>query len=180
MDRSANVKSIEGLARLRSALLVFGEEGRDAVTTLVLEVRKAVDWLDQDRTRYWPEQHRKASEAMVEIRSELDRRQLTYGSDLPPSCMEQKKALERAKARIRLCEEKIKAVKHWIRTVRGELNEFEGQVARMTECLDADVPRAVAALERMLTALQKYAQSTGPLPDASVPPPSAPSDTSQS
>lgn len=180
MDRSANVKSIEGLARLRTALLVFAEDGRDAVTTLVLEVRKAVEWLEQDRNRYWPEQHRKASERMVEARSELDRRQLTYGSDVPPSCIEQKKALERAKARVRLCEEKIKAVKRWVRAVRGELNEFEGQVARMSECLDADVPRAVAALERMLTALHKYAQSTTPLPDSLAPPPSASGDASPS
>lgn len=174
MDRSANVRSVEALKQLRTALLIFEGSARDAVTSLVLEVRKAVDWLETDRAQYWPEQYRKASEALVEARSELDRRQLTYGSEEPPSCIEQKKALERAKRRVRLCEQKMKAVKHWIRAVRDELDEFEGQVARVNECLDTDVPRGVANLERMVVALEKYLETT-----ASTSPPSGASASHQ-
>jgi hypothetical protein len=162
VDRSANVTSIDALRFFRTALLAFEHNARDAVTLLGLEVRKAIDWLEQDRARYWPEQQRKAAEAVVQARNELERRQLTYGSEEPPSCIEQKKALERAKRRLRLCEEKIKAVKRWIRAVRAEMNEFEGPMARMNECLDTDLPRAVAALERMLAALEKYAQTPTP------------------
>jgi hypothetical protein len=169
VDRSANVRSVDALKQLRTALLVFEASARDALTMLVLEVRKAIDWLENDRTQYWPEQYRQASEAMVEARSELERRQLTYGSEEPPSCIEQKKALERAKRRVRLCEEKIKAVKRWIRAVRNELHEFEGQVARMNECLDTDLPRAAAYLERLAVALDKYLQTTAAPP----PPPAA-------
>jgi hypothetical protein len=87
---------------------------------------------------------------------------LTYGSEEPPPCTEQKKKLAMAKRRLRYCEEKVKIVRKWIRSVRAELNEFDGQMARMNNCLDTDIPRAVSALERMLRALEKYVQTSQP------------------
>lgn len=163
MDQSANVRSVEAISRLRSGLLAFQADARDGVTQLVLEVRRAVDWLENDRVRYWAEQYRRASEALAEARNELERRQLTYGSEEAPSCFEQKKAVELAKRRLRVCEEKRKAVQRWIRTVHSEMHEFEGQVARLNEVTDMDLPRSVAALERMLVALDKYIQASTPV-----------------
>jgi hypothetical protein len=160
MDRSANVTSIDAIRMLRVALHKFEANSRDAVTHLLLEVRKAVDWLENDRSRYWPEQVRKAGQWVTQARNDLERCQLAYGSEEAPSCYEQKKALERAKRRLRLCEEKVKAVRHWRRTIRGEMDEFDGQMARLNSCLDADLPRAIAALDRMLQALEKYAQAS--------------------
>jgi hypothetical protein len=162
MDRSAKVTSFDAVHALRTSLVGFQGEARDAVTLLTLEVRRAVDWLENDRRRYWPEQARKAAQKLTVARNELERCQLKYGSEETPSCYEQKKAVERAKRRLRLCEEKIRVVKRWIQTVRRELNEFEGQIAQMNDTLDSDVPRAIATLERMLTALEKYAASSAP------------------
>jgi hypothetical protein len=65
--------------------------------------------------------------------------------------------LDRAKRRLQLCEEKVKAVKRWIITVRQELDDFDGEMAKMTNWLETDLPRAAAMLERMLRALDKYA-----------------------
>ena len=62
-----------------------------------------------------------------------------------------------AKRRLSFCEDQVKVVKRWILAVRQELNEFEGQAAKMTSILDSDIPRAVTTLERMLRALDKYA-----------------------
>jgi len=160
MDRSANVTSIDAVQEFRTALVEFEGQARDAVTLLVLEIRRAVDWIENDRRRYWPEQARRASQKLIIARNDLERCQLKYGSEEAPSCYEQKKAVERARRRLRLCEEKIRVVKRWIRTIRREQNEFEGQIARTQDMLDTDVPRAVAALERMLTALDKYTQSS--------------------
>ena len=127
--------------------------GRDAD----LGSAKAIQWLQQDRARYWPEQTRKAQEWVVQARNDLDRCQLHYGSEDTPSCMDQKKRLDRAKRRLKLCEEKVKAVKRWINTVRQELDDFHGEMAKMNNWLETDLPRGAAALERMLRALDKYA-----------------------
>lgn len=157
MERSAQVTSIDAIREFRAALLQFGGEAEDAVVMLILEARKAIHWLQQDRARYWPEQTRKAQEWVVQARNDLDRCQLHYGSEDAPSCFDQKKRLERAKRRLRLCEDKVKAVKRWTNTIRQELDDFDGELAKMTNWLETDLPRAAASLERMLRALDKYA-----------------------
>jgi hypothetical protein len=156
MNQSANVSSIDGVRDLRTSLLKFEEISRDGLTMLVLEVRRAMEWLEGDRRRYWPEQVRRASQKVVEARNGLERCELKYGSEEAPSCFEQKKALQRARRRLRYCEDQINVVKQWIRAVRQELNEFEGQTAKLTSILDSDIPHAVTTLERMLRALDSY------------------------
>jgi hypothetical protein len=156
MERSAHVTSVDAIREFRAALLQFGGEAEEAVVMLTLEARKAIHWLQQDRSRYWPEQVRRAQEWVVQARNELDRCQLHYGSEDAPSCFDQKKRLERAKRRLHFCEEKVKAVKRWIHTVRQELDDFHGELAKMNNWLETDVPRGAAALERMLRALDKY------------------------
>ena len=157
MGRSANVTSIEAIQAMRVALRKFEAGARDGLEMLVLEVRRAVDWIENDRRRYWPAQVRRASERLVEARNELDRCQLTYGSEESPSCYDQQQAFDRAKRRLRWCEEKVKVTNRWARVIQHEVGEFEGQVAQLNNVLDNDVPRAVAALERMVRALDRYA-----------------------
>jgi hypothetical protein len=157
MNQSANVTSLDGVRDLRTSLLKFEDTSRDGLTMLILEVRRAMEWLEGDRRRYWPEQVRRASQKVVEARNDLERCELKYGSEEAPSCFEQKTALKLAKRRLSFCEDQIKVVKQWIRAVRQELNEFEGQAAKLTSILDSDIPRAVTTLERMLRALDKYA-----------------------
>ncbi len=159
-DSSANVTAIDAVREFRTALLNFEGDIRQALTLLSLEVRRAVDWIEIDRLRYWPVEIRRADEALRQARNDLERCQLKYGSEEAPSCYEQKKAVARAVQRARLCEQKLRATKRWTRTLRQELNEFEGQLAKMNNWLDADLPRAVAALERMLGALDKYTAAT--------------------
>ena len=161
MNQSANVTSIDAVRAFRAALVKFEENARDAVTCLELEIRRAIDWIEVDRRRYWPAQVRQASEELVQARNTLERCQLKYGSEEAPSCYEQKKNYELAKRRLRYCEDQVRKVKHWTRMIRHELTQFDGQMAQMTICVDTELPRAIAAISQMLNALQRYGQATG-------------------
>ena len=161
MNQSANVTSIDAVRAFRAALVKFEENARDAVTCLQLEIRRAVTWIEVDRRRYWPEQVKQASEELAEARNALERCQLKYGSEAAPSCYEQKKDYERAKRRLRYCEDQVRKVKQWTQIIRQELTQFNGQMAQMTTCIDTDLPRAIAAIGNMLNALERYAQATG-------------------
>jgi hypothetical protein len=180
MDQSANIHSIDSLRELRSAMVQFGGNAREAIVMLTLESRKAVQWLLHDRAHYWPEQTRKAQEWVVHARNDLERCQLHYGSDEAPSCFDQKKALEKAKRRLKLCEEKTKAVKKWAHAIREELEDFEGEMGKLSNWLEVDLPRAIAALERMLRALDKYAGDYQSLEPASLPTTTNASPTAES
>jgi hypothetical protein len=161
MNQSANVTSIDAVRAFRTALVKFEENARDAVISLELEIRRAVHWIEVDRRRYWPEQVKQASEELIEARNALERCQLKYGSEEAPSCYEQKKDYERAKRRLRYCEDQVRKVKQWAQIIRQELTQFDGQKAQMTVCIDTDLPRAIAAIGNMLNALERYAQATG-------------------
>jgi hypothetical protein len=157
MDGAANVRSIEALRDFRVALVQFNADAKDSIVMLMLESRKAIQWLVHDRARYWPDQLRKAQEKVVHARNDLERCQLRFGSEQAPSCFDQKKALDKAKRRLKVCEEKVKLVKKWTNVIRHELEEFDGEMSKMTTWLEADLPRGIALLERMVRALDKYA-----------------------
>ncbi len=159
MSRSASVKSIEALHSFKSAMRKYEAEMRDSLVQVTLEVRRALDWIENDRTQYWRSQFRRASDALNEARVVLSRCEASINPGESRSCYDEKKAFEKAKRRLRDVEEKIKSVRVWIRTSRQEADKLEGQLARMNNYLDSDLPRAVASLDRMHSALAKYASA---------------------
>ena len=161
MNQSANVTSIDAVRAFRAALVKFEENAGDAVTCLELEIRRAVTWIEVDRRRYWPTQVKQSSDELAQARNALERCQLKYGSEEAPSCYEQKKNYERARRRLRYCEDQVRKVKQWTRILRQELTQFEGQMAQMTICVDTELPRAITALGNMLNGLERYAGATG-------------------
>lgn len=159
--RSATVHSIDSVRRLKVALDEFVDEVADTLTLLELESRRPLEWIEQDRSKYWPREFRKASDRVAEARIALERCELTSSDDERRSCYDERKMLEKAKRRLRLCEEKIPIVQRWRLKLRKEIEEFKVQLARMANYLEADAPRAIAALERMAAALDQYVQTSG-------------------
>ena len=158
MKRSANVTSIDVLAEFKAAIEQYAADGRDTLTTLLLELRRAIEWIENDRTKYWPREVRRAADAVHEARNNLERCQLSIRPDEAPPCYEQKQALELAKRRLRTAEEKVDIVRGWRVKLHHESDEFKGQLGKMNHCLESDLARAVANLDRMMMALDKYAE----------------------
>jgi len=167
--RAASVLSIDAIRRLKVALEQFAHQIGETLVTLELESRRPMEWIENDRARYWPRELRKASDRLSEARIALERCQLTSEPGEHRSCYDERKALEKAKRRLQLCEDKIPVVQRWRGKLRKELEEFKVQVSRLNGYLEADLPRALATLERMATALDQYAQAggIGSPPDAS-------------
>lgn len=159
--RSASVLSIDAVRRLKVALEQFAHEISETLVVLEIESRRPSEWIENDRARYWPRELRKASDRLSEARIALERCELTSNPDEHRSCYDERKMLEKAKRRLQLCEAKIPIVQRWRSKLRKEIEEFKVQLARMSNFLEADLPRALASLERMASALDQYAQSTG-------------------
>ena len=163
MTTPVQVTSIEALRHFKLALEEFQTEARDAVTQLLLEMRRGVDWIEHDRTRYWPRAMQQASDAVVEARNNLERAELSLRPEDKRSCYELKIALEKAKRRLRLTEDKVRAVRRWRVAVHREADDFHGHLSKFANCLDMDLPRALAALERMAVALDRYTERSAPV-----------------
>jgi hypothetical protein len=159
---AAKVTSLEALRNFKVALVRFAAEVESALMTLELEARRPVEWVEGDRARYWPQQIRKASDRVSEARLALDRCQVRISSEDEKSCYDERKALEKAKHRLQLAEEKTQAVRQWRYEMHKAAEDFHVQIAKMKHYLESDLLKGVAMLERMATALDRYAEQGGP------------------
>lgn len=161
----AHVTSIEALAAWKDSLCVFAAEGRDALTAVEMEIRRAVDWVE-DQIKLWHAEVRKSEEAVVQAKAELTRRKMLPIVGKHPDCTEQEKALRKAQARLAHAEEKLETCRRWLPRLRKSIEEYEGFARPLAAWLEHDLPRACAVLEQRIAALEKYV--------GTAPPPSPP------
>ena len=153
---AANVRSIESIREFRTGLQDYRDSLRQTLDILTTEVARAVDYFESDRAAYWPAQERRASDKLSEARINLGACQATTRDGQQRSCDDEKKALQRAKARVQLAREKVKATKKWITIVRREADQFKMRLAQLSYLADTDLPRAIALLERLANRLDRY------------------------
>jgi hypothetical protein len=165
---SARIQTIDAVAMMAAALRRFAEESNIALIDLDLEVNRALEWVQHERRDYWEGQVRRAWEQIDAARAELDRCMRNAVAGQRPSCYEERKALDRAKRRLRTCEEKVEAVRRWSHTVDRESLHYRVGAGQLSGWLQTDLAQCLALLERMQNALEAYV--TGPSPAAASAP----------
>ncbi len=158
MSRAANLSSIEAVRELRLALIEFSDEVQAALVALECEARRAVDWVEHDRSRYWPREVQRASDALSEARIALERAEMKIGSEDRRYAYDERKAVDKAKRRLHLAEAKCDATRRWRVQIRKDVDQFSAQAARLRQYLDTDWLRAIAALAHMAAALDRYVE----------------------
>jgi hypothetical protein len=163
MSDGAHVGSFEAVRDFRAALHTFLEEVRDAMCSYDLEVRRSLEWLLEAQPRRWQQQVRACEDEVVKAKIDLER---CRSSSLPgggtPSCMEERKALERARQRKQYAEQKVESVRRWGSLIQREAAEYAGRAHQLASVFDADLPQAIALLDRVLDALESYAALSAP------------------
>ena len=62
----------------------------------------------------------------------------------------------KARIRLRTAEEKVERVRHWTQAIDRAVLKYKGGVSPLSRWLDVDLLHALAALEKMTTALEAY------------------------
>jgi hypothetical protein len=157
MDQAARVRSTDSIREFRASLLEFSHDLRDALSSVDLETRRALEWILERQPAYWQHQVRVGHDRVLAAKNDLHR---CRSSPLPgggvPSCMEERKALERAQRRLAYAEEKVLKVRQWGHTSQQEITEYAGRANQLVAVLDGDLPRAVEFLNRVLSSLESY------------------------
>jgi hypothetical protein len=165
MPGPAYVNSIAAIQDFRNALALYAHESRQGITAMEIEVRRAFDWVAVDRAGFWQAEIRRSMEAVARAKDDLhNARTFKSVGDYTPSCIDERKAVERAQQRLKRAELKAEAVRKWTRSLQHELNEYAGRIAQFTSVLEIDVPQAMALLDRVLTALNDYVSAKAPHP----------------
>ena len=162
MNRTARVTSIEAVRAFKAALEKYQKALSDSLSSLSTETNRAVEWLEADRMAYWPNEVRDSSDELAEAKNALARKELSIGSDEKRSAYEEKKAVQKAKERQRYCQQRYNNTKHWLRIVGHDVDEFQGLLGSIGHFSESDLPKAIAKLEQLASALEKYASQTSP------------------
>ncbi len=168
MGQPARVKSIDALQAMSAALVCFHDDASSALDDLEMEIRRALQWISQECPGYWKQEHRLARDGVTEARLQLENaRMFRRVAEEHSSFVEEKKALERAKRRLQIAEAKVEAIPHWAVMIERAVNEYRGSRSLFANWLDADFPRAVAALSRMISDLEAYVRLAVPVDEQS-------------
>lgn len=165
MARPARVQSTDAIKHFRAKLIRFADNAKAALGDTDAELLRAGNWLRQDRQVYWKTEHRRRAEAFQRAKSALNQKRL-YKSATGDrqSSVEEEKAFAVAKRRLQEAEQKVAAVKSWIRKLEDERFLYKAQSQRMARAAEMDVPRAVAMLDRILDSLDAYVHERAPSP----------------
>jgi hypothetical protein len=165
MSTQADVKSIDTLAFIKAALATFGHDSAQALGEVEIQSQRIVDWICVEQAAFWKTEVRKAADGVNQAQKDLEHcRTYKKVGDNQPACVEEKKALEKARQRLARAEQKQEAVRRWTPVVRQQSQETGVRLTRFREVIDLDCPKAMAQLERMLRALEAYRELSGPRP----------------
>ena len=163
MSTQADVKSLDTLSFVKAALASYAHETGQAIAEVELEGRRAVDYITVDMAAHWKAEVRRCNDQVNQAIKDLEHcKAFKKVGNNQPSCIEEKKALEKAKQRLARAEQKAEAVRRWTPIVQQQFREACVRLVRFREVVDVDCPRAMAQLERMLKALDAYRQVASP------------------
>jgi hypothetical protein len=154
---SANVQSQTAVSDFRADLCTFIVEARQALTAIEMEARRAVEYITETQAQTWQGEVRRGVEKVAHAKLEIHNvRTFKRIGDHVPSCIQEKKDLDKAERRLRLAEAKVEAVRHWGRIAEQAFREFQTRLAQFIGVLDGELPKAVSSLERILMTLDAY------------------------
>lgn len=167
MSTQADVKSIDSLAYVKAAIASYAHETGQAIAEVELEGRRAVDYITVDRAAYWKAELRRCNDLVNQAIKDLEHcRAFKKVGDNQPSCIEEKKNLEKARKKLATAEQKAEAVRRWTPVVLQQFRETCVRLVHFREVVDVDCPKAMARIERMLKSLDSYREVSGPRPSA--------------
>jgi hypothetical protein len=158
MSQEARVSSVVVLKELRAALGAFADIAAKVLEEAGTEIQRTQRWLSEDQYRHWKAQVQVRTQRFAQAHIALKQKEVfdrtLAGS--PSSCVDERKALKIAEARLREAEEKLRRVKAWTLRIEKELSDYRGATQRLVSAIEVDIPNARAKLDKMVGALEAY------------------------
>ncbi len=154
----ANVRSLDSIQRFRPKVSQFEEDLAAALTTLRVEINRTLQWIDHDCPQYWQNQVRTGFDRVAEARTQLTRKSMITVAGHRSECIDEKKALAKAKQNLELAQQKVQACRQWSIKAHHAADEYTARVGRVEQMVGKGLPRIKMMLDRMIAALEDYAQ----------------------
>jgi len=162
MGGAAQVSSIDAIRQFAAAVVTFQEEARLCLSVLDAQLRQILFWLERDRPMFWKREVENCMREIADARVRLHQCRMRRLGDFRPSCIEEIKALEKAKKDIEFAQAQVPTVKRWHAEAAHEANEYHGRASQIVQSVERDIPRLLALLSFTIDRLEAYAAVTTP------------------
>ena len=160
----AHIQSPEVIKRFRASFVKFTEEGRKAVEDIQRDVSRVQQWLEREQSAHWKRELRKRWEIAERARGEYIRARTDTSPLRKKSCVDEKKAFDKAMRLREEAESKLQIVKKTLLTIEQRTAKTIGPCTALSSMLASQGPQALARLDTMLDKLDDYLRPspTGP------------------
>ena len=143
----ARLTRIDAVQEMAAAVDAFRNEATAIVEGLDMEIRHALEWIHHDRHDHWNHQVRRGWERITEARVQLQQAMTARRiGEHDPACIDEKKALARAKQRLEIAQEKVEAVRHSARAIDHAVDEYRGARTPLSVWLESGGPQGPGGL----------------------------------
>ena len=154
MAETANITSVDAIAAFRAALIVFLGKVRPLLEETSGEITRTRQWVEEDQRRHWDHQFKLRWRKLEEAKAELFTATL---SKLQEASSLHTMAVQRADRSVRECEAKRGVLRKWTRDLDDKADPLIKQSSQFETFLTTEMPRAVAYLDRVIEAIEAYA-----------------------
>ena len=154
MALPVHVSSIQVLRDVHTALCLFGDDARNALSATEMEISRMVNWLQNDRRLYWDSQIRHCRQELATYKAELFRKRTSQVMGNEGNLAEPKELVRMATKKLEYAEAQLARVKRWQQPLQQALMEYRGAAQPLGDCVSGDLQRGLAMLDRMIRALE--------------------------
>jgi hypothetical protein len=152
---TARVLSVESLVLFRARLCKFGEDVKDTLSAVEMQIHRVFAWLD-DRAKHWHREIKVRQEELVRAKLELQTRKIMCKDGRGPGTTDQEKSLRKAQARLKEAEDKAAACKRWHPLLQHAIHEYHGPARILSSSMDIDLKHTLALLAQKIESLEAY------------------------
>jgi hypothetical protein len=158
MSRQARVDSSAILTEFRASLATFASVAAVAFDEASTDIQRTIQWLREDRHRYWKAQVQTRTEQYTRAKLALKQREVLERAiaGTRSSCVEERRAVQVTEKRLRDAENRFRLVGMYCRQIEKEALEYKGAIHGLVNAIEVDIPNACASLERMVASLERY------------------------
>ena len=168
MRQTARVTSIDALKDFKRALDQFMTVAATALGEAASHVQRTTWWIENEQTTYWKAEQRKRGARLAEAKNELFRAQLEAQQTQASAVLERRR-VDKCQAAFDEAVTKLANIKRWRRILERESILYKGATQQLGRALEGDCPVALAKLDKMVDALERYVHLPAPVMEEEAP-----------
>ena len=157
MGEQVRVADVATIEAFRASLLTACDAFRVALEDASQDINRTAHWVQQEQVPEWKRRIRKCEDEVVAAKGALYRKQeIRVTEESRPSVVDERKALERAQARLAFATERLANSKKWAIELPRQAIVYQGAVTPMLATIERDIPRLAAMLTNLSERLEEY------------------------